>query len=157
MKKHWVPVLPLIVIGGSLSCSAQEVISTQGETLSNSQGSISYSVGEVVINTETDGDYDITQGFHQANWTFVGIEDFSPSYEASIFPNPTSELLNIKTELFDDVEYLLYDVNGKQILKGKLTGKQTSIQVNHLSTGSYSLTLRNEEQNLKTFKLVKSN
>ena len=136
--------------------SAQEVVSTQGDSYSNASGSIDFTLGELIINTGTDGTNDITQGFHQTNWNFVGLDDNDPSYEATIFPNPTSELLNIRTSTFENVTYTLYDAQGKLILQDKLSAEQTPIQVNQLAPGSYSLTLNNETQNLKTFKLIKT-
>ena len=110
----------------------------------------------MIIATETDGTNDLTQGFHQTNWNFVGLEDFAPDYEATIFPNPTEDVLNIRTSTFENVTYTLYDAQGKLVMQDKLSAEQTPIQVSQLAPGSYSLTLNNQAQNLKTFKLVKS-
>ena len=140
---------------------AQEVVSTQGESYSNSSASIDFTIGEVIINTGTDGSHDLTQGFHQTNWNFLGVEDFAPDYEASIFPNPTSDVLNIKTSSFENVTYTLYDAQGKLVLQNILAAEVTPIQVSHLAPGSYSLQLTFEEgkksaSKSKTFKLIKS-
>ena len=139
----------------SLTVSAQEVVATQGDSYSNASGSIDFTIGEVIIDTGTDGTNDITQGFHQTNWNFVGLEDHSPNYEATIFPNPTSEVLNIRTSAFENVTYTLYDAQGKLVMQNILSAEQTPIQVSQLAPGSYSLTLNNQTQNLKTFKLIK--
>lgn len=153
MKKQ----IPLLFsLFTTISLSAQEVVSSQGETYSNANGSIDFTVGEVVISTGTNGTNDLTQGFHQTNWNFLGVEDFAPDYQASIFPNPTQDVLNIKTSVFENVTYTLYDAQGKLVLQNILSAEQTPIQVSQLAPGSYSLTLNNETQNLKTFKLVKS-
>lgn len=146
----------LFSLFATITVSAQEVVSTQGNSYSNASGSIDFTIGEVVINTVTDGTNDLTQGFHQTNWNFLGVEDHSPSYEATIFPNPTSDVLNIRTSTFENVTYTLYDAQGKLVLQDKLSAEQTPIRVSHLAPGSYSLTLNNETQNLKTFKLVKT-
>jgi len=146
----------LFSLFATLSVSAQEVVSTQGDSYSNASGNIDFTIGELIIDTGTDGTNDITQGFHQTNWNFVGLDDNDPSYEATIFPNPTSELLNIRTSTFENVTYTLYDAQGKLILQDKLSAEQTPIQVSQLAPGNYSITLTNETQNLKTFKLVKS-
>ncbi len=148
--------LLFLSIFATISVSAQEVVSTQGESYSNTSGSIDFTVGEVIINTGTDGNYDITQGFHQTNWNFSGIEDNAPSFKVGIFPNPTEDVLIIRTSTFDNVTYTLYDANGKIVLQDKLLSSQTPIQVSHLASGSYSLTLNNENQNLKKFKLIKT-
>ncbi|MFT7334058.1 MAG: hypothetical protein ACI81S_002282 [Sphingobacteriales bacterium] len=152
MIKHTLLFLTLLT---SLSVTAQEVVSTQGDSYSNASGSIDFTIGEVIINTGTDGTNDLTQGFHQTNWNFLGVEDFAPNYEAIIYPNPTEDVLNIRTSAFENVTYTLYDALGKRVMQDKLSAEQTPIQVSQLAPGSYSLTLNNETQNLKTFKLIK--
>ena len=148
--------LVLFSLFTALTVSAQEVVSTQGDSYSNASGSIDFTIGEVVINTGTDGTNDITQGFHQTNWNFLGVEDHLPSYEAIIFPNPTEDVLNIRTSTFENVTYTLYDARGKLVMQDELSAEQTQIQVSQLAPGSYSLALNNETQNLKTFKLIKT-
>ena len=153
MKKNTIVLFSFFAV---FSVSAQEVVSTQGDSYSNASANIDFTIGEVVINTGTDGTNDITQGFHQTNWNFLGVEDFAPNYEAIIFPNPTEDVLNIRTSTFENVTYTLYDAQGKLVMQDKLSAEQTPIQVSQLAPGSYSLTLNNQTQNLKTFKLVKT-
>ena len=153
MKKNTIVLFSLLT---TLSVSAQEVVATQGDSYSNAIANIDFTIGEVIIATGTDGTNDLTQGFHQTNWNFVGLEDFAPNYEATIFPNPTEDVLNIQTSMFENVTYTLYDGLGKLVMQDKLSAEQTPIQVSQLAPGSYSLTLNNETQNLKTFKLVKT-
>lgn len=158
MKKNTVVFFSLF---SAATVSAQEVVSTQGDSYSNSNAGIDFTIGEVIINTGTDGSHDLTQGFHQTNWNFLGVEDFAPDYEASIFPNPTSDVLNIKTSSFENVTYTLYDAQGKLVLQSILAAEVTPIQVSHLAPGAYSLQLTFEEgkksaSKSKTFKLIKS-
>lgn len=140
----------------ALNVSGQEVVSTQGESYANTNGSISFTIGEVVINTASDGSNDLTQGFHQTNWNFLGVLDHTPDYEASIFPNPTAESLNIKTTHFENVSYSLFDGQGKLVLQNKLTATITSIEVGQLAPGSYTVALSEDATPLKTFKLIKT-
>jgi hypothetical protein len=140
----------------AFSASAQEVVSSQGETYSNANGSIDFTVGEVIINTGSNGTNDLTQGFHQTNWNFLGVEDFAPDIQATIFPNPTQDVLNIKTSVFENVTYTLYDAQGKLVIQNILFAEQTPIQVSQLAPGNYSLMLKSETQIFKTFKLVKT-
>jgi hypothetical protein len=153
MKKITLVLFSLLAAGIVL---AQEVVSTQGDSYSIASASIDFTIGEVVINTGTDGTNDLTQGFHQTNWNFLGVEDFAPNYEAIIYPNPTEDVLNIRTSTFENVRYTLYDAQGKLVMQNILSAEQTPIQVSQLAPGSYSLTLNNETQNLKTFKLIKT-
>ena len=141
-------IFPLLGFG-------QEVISSQGNSYSNSNTNMDFTIGEVIINTETDGTHYMTQGFHQTNWFFAGLENHTPSYEAIIFPNPTEESLNIKTSTYKNVVYTLYDAQGKLVMQNELFEEQTSLQVSHLAPGKYSLVLNNKTDKLKTFKLIK--
>ena len=140
----------------TFTLTAQEVISTQGDSYSNSSGSIDFTIGEVIISTGTDGTNDITQGFHQTNWNFVDVITHEPSYEASIYPNPTEELLYIRTSNFENVRYALYDAQGRLVDQGALLDIVTPIRVHRLAPGAYSITLNNHEQKLKTFMLIRS-
>jgi hypothetical protein len=153
MKKN---ALVLFSLLATISVSAQEVVSTQGDSYSNGTANMDFTIGEVVINTGTDGTNDLTQGFHQTNWNFVGLEDHAPDYEATIFPNPTLEVLNIRTSTFKNVTYTLYDALSKIVIQDILSSDETPVQVSQLAPGNYSLTLNNGTQNLKTFKLVKT-
>jgi hypothetical protein len=153
MKKYAIGFISLLF---TISVYSQEVISSQGETYTNSNGSIDFTLGEVVINTGTDGNNDLTQGFHQTKWNFLGVEDFVLDYEATIFPNPTAEVLIVKSRAFQNVTYSLYDAQGKLVIHAKLSAEQTPIQIGQFAPGGYSLNLSNEKQLLKTFKLIKS-
>jgi len=144
----------LLLVAGNIS--AQEVISTQGESYSNSNGSIDFTIGEVVINTGTDGTNDLTQGFHQTNWNFVGLEDHQPNYTVKVFPNPLQNELIIEAPVYDGVSYVLTDALGRIIQTGALSSIQTSVPTQELATGSYQLQLLNKETPLKTIKLSKN-
>lgn len=139
-----------------LFAQGQEVISSQGDSYSNANGIIDFTIGEVVIATAGDANHDITQGFHQTNWNFVGLEDFALGIEASIFPNPTQNILNIKVKEYQDLNYCLNDSQGKIIREGQLAESETAINVSELPVGSYSLTLLNKNEQIKTFKLIKT-
>jgi hypothetical protein len=153
MRKNSILLCALL---SSATAFSQEVISSTGDTYSNANGIISFTIGEVIINTGTDGTNILTQGFHQTNWTFVGLEDFSPNYEVSVFPNPSTNVLTIKTSEFEGVSYNLYDALGQIVIQNKLSGAETMVEVKDLPTGSYSLTLVSNNENLKTFKLIKN-
>jgi hypothetical protein len=146
----------LFSLFATISVSAQEVVTTQGDSYSNASGNIDFTLGEVVINTGTDGTNDLTQGFHQTNWSFVSIENHITNYEAIIFPNPTDDFLNIQSISFKNVNYSLFDEMGKLVLNGTLYTEKTSLDVSKLQTGSYSLILNRSENKLKTFNIIKT-
>ena len=127
-------------------CIGQQVISSRGGSHTNLNGSIHFTIGEVIVNT---------QGFHQTNWTFAGVDNHDKNYEVIIFPNPMEETLNIRTKVFKNVSYILYDTQGKMIMQNELLKEKTSLQVSSLAPSKYSLILFNKKEKLKTFSLIK--
>ena len=135
---------------------SQEAVVIQGDNYSNPNANINFSIGEVVISTVSDGNYYLTQGFHQTNWNFVGFEDLVPTYEVKVYPNPSSEFLYINTKDFNGVSYFFYDSMGKLILQNSLSSTEDAVNVSQLSTGTYYLVLADKNQKLKSFQLIKT-
>jgi hypothetical protein len=153
MKK----LLPLGALALSSITFSQEVVSTQGDSYTNASGSVDFTIGEVVINTGTDGTNDLTQGFHQTNWNFLGVDKHEQNFEATVYPNPMGTELFIQTENFEFVSYVLYDAAGRIVAENKLNALQTGIDVSTFAPSSYSLVLQDGNQNkIKTFKLIKT-
>ncbi len=141
----------------TLNTNGQSVISTQGDSYTNGTGNIDFTIGEVIISTESNGANDLTQGFHQTNWSFVGVENNNLEYTAVVYPNPIAELLNIKASHFEGVRYTMFDGNGRLVLENELTGDITSVQVGNLGVGNYTIVLTGKiEGPLVTFKLIKN-
>ena len=140
----------------TINLFSQDVISSQGDSYTDSSATIDFTIGEVVTFTGSTIENNITQGFHQTNWSFVSVQDHVQDYQAIIYPNPTEDFLNIQTSLYQDVNYLLYDEMGKLILQGNLSSEKTSLDVSKIATGRYSLTLINSKEALKTFNIIKT-
>ena len=142
----------------TLNFSAQEVISSQGESYSTSSGKIDFTIGEVVNQTIVGVNNDLTQGFHQPNLTVTGIKDFEENFKAAIFPNPVVNSLSINFEEIDQVYHLeALDLNGKLLFVKQLNSNNNVIDVSYLSAGVYIFALRNQENRiLKTFKIKKN-
>lgn len=138
------------------SVFAQEVVSTQGDSYSTSAASIDFTIGEVVINTVSNGSNDLTQGFHQTHWNFLGLEDAAPEFEASVFPNPMGSELHIQCPLGENLSFSLFDGAGRLVMNGPLTSEEQILDVAILAPGSYVLRLDQMGEMLKNFKLVKN-
>ena len=154
MKRHQL-LLPAVLL--SVTCYSQEVVSTQGDTYSDGTNIIDYTIGETVISTGSDSTNDLTQGFHQTNWSFVGMEDLQNDLHVSIFPNPTSDQLTIATSKNENYSYSVFDNSGRLVSEGKLMGEETHLNVSNYATGQYSISVLSESGNqLKVFKLIKN-
>jgi hypothetical protein len=134
-------------------CLSQEqnVVGTSGSYTENASGSVSWTIGEVIIETGTGGTHEATQGFHQSNIWVLGVEELS-ELEISIYPNPTSDFVNIKTE--GEVMLSIYDMSGRLINSYHLTEETNQINVDQYSRGTYNMVFETEGQKSKTARLV---
>jgi len=140
----------------------QEVISSAGDHYQNSNVQISWTIGEISTETATDGNNIITQGFHQTNLTVTKIkEDYTNEINASIniFPNPTSEVANIKLTNVDISTFMfeLNDNKGKTIIKKKFESETELINFSQYAASIYYIRIYNQEGTYtNTFKVIKN-
>lgn len=120
-----------------------EVISSGGGVFSNSNYSISYTIGELITPTVETSSTIITQGFQQPEEMFVSVPEKNTQVNLyRVFPNPFSNDLKISFLSSNyDVEVVVYDILGQAIgfplyLQG--TGNQPEIlNTAHLKSGVY--------------------
>ena len=153
MKKLTKQLRFLFLIIGTINlANAQEIVSTQGTSYSNGTTNLSYTIGEVIIETAPS----LTQGFHQTSWNFAGIESHDTDFQAQVFPNPITDELTVETDAYQGSSFRLYDEQGRLILVNTLQETTTKINTQQLAAGQYSLQLLKNNTPLKTFKLVKA-
>jgi hypothetical protein len=153
MKKNKLLASLLLLSAG---LSAQEVISSQGDSYVNANNSLDFTIGETVVETVTDGANELTQGFHQTLLTITSVEDFDVNYSVKIFPNPTAERVTLSIEKYEGVTFYLFDIAGKLLREEVLTAQKTVVEVSDYAKGTYLLKLVGEEsKKLKTFKIIK--
>jgi plastocyanin len=68
----------------------------------------------------------------------IGIDEKEAMLPVSIFPNPASDFITVKTGAAKSaISYTIIDGAGKQILTGKLVTAETTIIINQLAAGMY--------------------
>ncbi len=149
----------LVLISGQLL--AQHTIAASGGDASGTGGSVSFTVGQVVYTTNSDASGTESQGVQQPFEIYqtVGIDDGSPEFICSLYPNPTSDFIVLEIPDYSNAEmfYFLYDDAGKLVRSGQVSGTATEIRMNQLSLGSYLLSVMNQQQVLKSFTIIKNN
>jgi len=147
-----------LTLWGNEVIEAQQVISSMGGSLQNSSGTLSYTLGELVIDTYTSGSVTITQGFHQPKITVTEINELSdPDFLITVFPNPTNAIITLQTEkaITGKIKYALFDLNGKVLLDGELENDKTEITFESMNPGIYFIKIFKDGIETRTFKIVK--
>ena len=138
---------------------SQEIISSTNGDSSGSGGSSSYTIGQVFFNT-IESDYgSLVQGVQQP-FEFQTLSTpalLTVQLTAVTYPNPTTDfvLLKILDTALENLQYTLFDLNGKTIVSKKINSFSTKITMKNFAIGMYLLKLTKNNQPLKTFKIIK--
>ncbi len=151
-------IIIICILGGGVGLQAQKVVATSGNDYKNTSGSISYTIGEPMISTYVGINNILTQGFHQTNLTVATLNELPTlNYKILAFPNPTTEMVNLKVENdnIERMQYQLYDMNGKLLYKKQLTENETEISFANLSNSTYFIKVFEGNKEVITFKIIK--
>ena len=149
----------LIVLLATQFVYSQEVISASAGSATGSLGSGSYTVGQVFYTTHTAATGSVSQGVQQPFeiQTLSNPALTTVNLTAVTYPNPTKDfiILKITDSALHNLRYSLFDVNGKAIASGLITESSTQIQLKYLAIGAYILKVSQQNESLKTFKILK--
>ncbi len=158
-------ILLFIAMFATVSLKAQtaspELISSAGDSFSNTSYRLDWSIGELVTETYTDAQYTLTQGFHQGTYIVSSVDE-NPLLEYSItaFPNPTSDLITLTLKSpFEggegDVLITVTDFSGKVLQTKQIHSESEQISFSNYAKGTYSVIVSQNNQFVKSFQIVK--
>ena len=138
---------------------SQEIISSTGGISSGSGGTLSYTIGQVFYSRNTSIAGSVSQGVQQA-FEFQSLSNpglLTVQLTAVTYPNPTTDfiVLKITDTALENLQYTLFDLNGKTIASNPIRITSTEIPMKNLSVGMYLLKLTKKNKPLKTFKVIK--
>ena len=148
-----IPAMALLV--GAVHCQGQTSVATAG----GDAGTLSFTVGQPFVAPTESATGSLTPGVQQAYVITVvdGIELTQISLEATIYPNPVADRLNLRVDNLESaaLRYTLTDANGRTIAAAGITDALTDIDVANLVQGVYFLRVDDDKSPLKTFKILK--
>jgi len=153
MKFSALVFLAALPIVGSAQSVTPEVVASAGEHFDNGTIQLSWTLGEVMIDTYDNGTNILTQGFHQPMLTVTSIEENLSNIRMNLYPNPTSEFLNIELGNNDkDINLQLFDMNGKLIHRDVITANTNNfvLPMNAVATGKYLVQMQSQDGKLNT-------
>ncbi len=171
MKKFCSLCFSLIIfltVGAQTPSISRDVIASAGDYFTSPVGSLSWTLGETVIETVENGSINVilTQGFQQPDEIddTVGIWELPRSNVfVSLYPNPTIQSIRmdvkydnssrIKIELVDMLGRILNSDN-LDVLKGQVSNYQ--LDVSSLSSGMYLFRLTSNGNLLNSYKFQKA-
>lgn len=138
----------------------QNVIATAGGYLENGTHSVSFTIGETVTTTVTDGNTTLTQGFQQSSWTIIDrINETNVSGTVKLWPNPAISFVNISFKSqnsLNNFKWKLMDVSGKTVKTGVGENGHARIELNELSQSVYFINIEDDKGVARNYKLIKN-
>lgn len=159
MKK----IIAFCAIGISVHAGAQsvtpQVVATSGDYYNGSSANLSWTLGEVAIDTYVGSSNQLTQGFQQPEIRFSELENFAQDLVVSLYPNPATSLVNLQiANNSETLQLQMYDASGKLILSGiYVSNENHPIYLTGLADGFYLLKISSPTSGLlKTLKIQKN-
>jgi hypothetical protein len=154
-------VLTILTVFVGLPMLAQEAIPATGGDVTESEGSVSYTIGQVLYITNTGTNGSVAEGVQQPYEisVVVGIEHAKDiNLICKAYPNPSTDLLILEVESAanEDLYFQLYDMMGKLLVSKKLLNIKTNISMANLAPSTYFLKVTDHQKVVKTFKIIKT-
>lgn len=156
--KYQYTLLTLMLIFISLSAlNGQNSINTSGGNIQGSGGSLSYSIGQIAFNTLMLSDTEITEGVQQV-YEISTVFDITDTLELSLCPNPITDFLYlaVNNQNPSGWHFEIYTVAGQALRSEIISNATTKIHLQDLPKAMYLLTVKDGEQIIKTFKIIKN-
>ena len=142
----------------SINLYSQSNTVSAGGDVEGDNGSISYSIGQVVYTSAQGSNGNVNQGVQQPYDVGVvtGIEE--AGINLSVFPNPTAGMLtlNVAGEDASLLSYQLFDGSGRLIDSNNKLNSTTTISLETYATGVYTLSVSRNNKQVKSFRVVRN-
>ncbi|NND35363.1 MAG: T9SS type A sorting domain-containing protein [Saprospiraceae bacterium] len=116
---------------------------------------VSWTLGEPVVDPIRSANVQLTQGFQQPNLKVsTGFTDPGFAFGLSTYPNPASSELIMESDYQEEFHFRMVDVTGKIIKEGKWSNKNV-IDVSLLSQGIYAIYFTAEGRMVKSDLIIK--
>lgn len=162
-----VTLMLLFLAGGAVQLHAQQAITNAGGNIGNSTGSLSYTVGEMAVQTSiaraitvvnitesfTEG---VQQPYTDRDRQSNGIDPLTVSL--AVYPNPTTDNVVLEcSEAAQPLTFTLYGTNGQVLQHGIYSGGQQAIDMQNYGAGSYMLQVASPDKSkMNIYKIIKA-
>ena len=150
----------LFAILATIALHGQEIMLATGGNTTGPGGTVSYSVGQLVYNSNEGTNGSVDQGIQQPYeiWTSLGFETSEIDLELSTYPNPTYNVLTLNINNYKNQKYTyaLHNLKGELLEKKQVLNGKATIVMKDLPVSTYLLIVLDNNTLIKTFKIVKN-
>ena len=148
-----------LILLAVMSLSAQSAIVPLGGDAQGGGISVSYTVGQIAVQNNGEGEFRIFEGVQQPyEIQTIGIDNYPGiTLNAVVYPNPTQG--NVQLTMYNvqlEGEVKVFDSNGKFLFSKQIDGETTQLDLSPYATGTYYINVCSGKDVMKTFKVVKT-
>ena len=157
--------LALCVVIGSIEIKAQSAVLATGGDATGNGGSVAYSVGQAAYTYMSGEEGSVNLGVQQPHFVIkVDTDEPGDKISAAVFPNPANDAvaLTIDQQIIDDItkkdlSFSLYDMDGTLIMQQDIVAPLTNVSLENLPDAVYVLRITSNHEEVKAFKIIKTN
>ncbi|MCD4680029.1 MAG: T9SS type A sorting domain-containing protein [Bacteroidales bacterium] len=138
-----------------------EVNPAAGDVFTGSDITLTWTIGEGVIETFSNNEMVLTQGFQQPSLKITVVEESDKiDFQINVYPNPTKDFLTINLVSKNDISCTteLFDMSGKLLFSKIFKGREITenIDLTNYSSNLYILRIiDNRGKLVRTYKVQK--
>lgn len=156
--KHFIVVLLIIIGLNQLPAQSipHTVVGNAGGYYENLLfGNLHWTVGEVAVSLHQNGP-SIGEGFHRAYFELiVSTDDVTLDWDVKVFPNPTTDFLQIKLAGSEVANAQLFASNGQLLVNKDGLLSEAIFDFTSFPAGTYWLKLQGENGQQRSFQVIK--
>jgi hypothetical protein len=160
MKRTNMFMLCIILMLFASNLYAQQGPAASGGDATGLGGSVAYTVGQVDYIFTSGSNGNINQGLQQPYTIGIttGLHETGINLSCAISPNPTTDFVVLSVEKGDlqNMSYSLFDVKGQMIRNGRISSTSTTIAMADFADALYLLKVYTNNNEVKSFKLIKN-
>lgn len=139
----------------AVNSQAQSSTVSSGGEGTGPGGSVSFSIGQLVVESTIDSEGSISPGVQQAHESMiVTILEWSEDTNVSLYPNPTASQLHLRFGTSFNGHIYVYSTDGKLISNIPFAGKEKTLDVSQWNAGSYLIQLNQFNQLSSTYQVI---
>ena len=160
MKKLILTIGVVVFIGIPIVQSQSltpQVFASSGTHYTSASSQLSFTIGEPLTSSYTAGSTTVTQGFHQPEIKYAGIEH-NDDFVFNVYPNPVQDYINITItdESINQYSMEIIDQLGQIIESKVLSGNNQQVDISTLSAGNYHLRITYKQNKTNSFTIIKT-
>lgn len=143
-----------------LEVNAQQEVVAAGGSFTSSDGSVSFTLGQVAFTFDASSAGNVSRGVQQSYPELeIGVPEFAPNLDYHVFPNPTRGIANLHLPNTSSAQFSvqIFDLSGRLVEALSIPGGVTQLDFSAFASGAYSVQLYEGYTRQAQFIIVKTN